>query len=199
MQNRKLPVVVTALLVANFACPDGLFGYEFPLSEASIRSAYFLGKKQASMGSDFLASYTHSIPQLSVGSCISQADIQTPYAQVAIYASERSNYSAQQAIKDFSSRDLPVHIHLSICYKMNAPENALAVSIAQNRKNVLPLTQSSERYFPPSDEYVLSPCIGEQIDIMLPSRKIGPSDLKIRIDAPDGRSVEVVFDLDMLA
>src|SRR6266403_1112078 len=94
----------------------GACGYDFPLSESAIRGAYFLGTKGPSQGSVFLGGYTHAVSQLKVGACTSAISLETPFAHVALHASEAVNYSAQDAVKEFLGKPAVFRVHLETCY-----------------------------------------------------------------------------------
>jgi hypothetical protein len=51
-----------ALVVAQL-----VYAYDFPLSEAAIRDAYFLGTRGPGEGTAFLAGYKRAIPELRAG------------------------------------------------------------------------------------------------------------------------------------
>ncbi len=90
-----------AILLALFlAVPLNAYD-DIPTSENSIRDAYFLGTRQGGLTPEFLARYAHWIPELKEGSCTSQVRLESPFLQVADYASKAPNLSAQDAVKQF--------------------------------------------------------------------------------------------------
>jgi hypothetical protein len=182
--------VLLAVALAIPAC-----AYDVPLTEHSIRDAYFLGTRQTGLGPDFLAKYTHEIPNLSLGRYRSFASLETPFTQVAILSSKKLNYSAQDAVKEFLGKPLPFRIHLEICYMIDAPPDALQVRIVQNKKDLLPASSERSLFFPASDEYTSPPPIGETMQFEFSSEKIDSSTLTILIDTPDGQHAESMFDL----
>lgn len=181
------------LLISEFLALS-TFAYDQPLSESSIREAYFLGTREGGLKSDFLAQYDRWIPQLKVGTCTSKASIETPFLQVAEYASKSLNYSAQDAVKDFYGKPAVFLLHLNICYLLNAPPNAIKVKIIQRKREIVPLSLHSSPYQEPSDTGYLLPN-GEQISAELIPGKIASSDLTILIDTPNGQQAETEFDL----
>jgi hypothetical protein len=185
--------VVLAFSLAIPAC-----AYDVPLTEHSIRDAYFLGTRQTSLGPNFLAEYTREIPNLSLGRYRSFASLETPFTQVAVFSSKKLNYSAQDAVKEFLGKPLLFRMHLEICYMVNAPPDALTVRIVQNKKDVLPESSESSLFFPASDEYTSPPSIGETMQFEFSADKIDSSTLTILIDTPDGQHAETVFDLQAL-
>jgi hypothetical protein len=187
------PAIGAALLAFSLAIPA--CAYDVPLTESSIRDAYFLGTRQTGLGQDFLAKYTHEVPSLSLGRYRSFARLETPFTQVAILSSKKLNYSAQDAVKEFVGKPLPFRIHLEICYMVDAPPDGLQVRIVQNKKDLLPASSERSLFFPASDQYTSPPPIGETIQFEFSADKIDSSALTILIDTPDGQHAETVFDL----
>jgi hypothetical protein len=135
--GRRFAAVAIAVLVGRAAC-----GCDFPLSETAIRDAYFLGTKGSSQGSAFLGEYTHAVNRLKVGACTSAISVETPFAHVAIHASEALNYSAQDAAKAFLGKPVVFRMHLDICYLAGAPENAIRVTVLQQQDNPMDIRKS---------------------------------------------------------
>ena len=194
--SKPLPAIGAVLLAFCLAIPA--CAYDVPLTENSIRDAYFLGTRQTGLGPDFLANYTREIPNLSLGRYRSFASLETPFTQVAILSSKKLNYSAQDAVKEFLGKPLPFRIHLEICYMVDAPPDGLTVRIVQNKKELLPASFERSLFFPASDEYSSPPPIGETIQLEFSADKIDSSTLTILIGTPDGQQAEVVFDLQTL-
>jgi hypothetical protein len=179
-----------ALLVAQPAA-----SYDYPLSPEAIRDAYFLGTRQTSLGADFLVQYSRVIPELQAGRFTSKATLETPFTQVAIHASKTLGYKAQDAVREFYDKPTVVRLHLDICYKINAPENAVRIKIIQNKKEVFPESSDSSPYYPATDEYTQMPSIGEKVELEFKPNKIESSTLLIVINTPDGQHAETAFDL----
>jgi hypothetical protein len=168
--------------------------YDVPLSESSIRDAYFLGTRTDGLNFMFLAQYSRSVPNLKQGDCISNIAIETPFLQIAKYSREATNYSAQDAVKDFYGRAMPFRVYLDICYEPNAPPNAIKVKVTQNKKEVIPLSFESAPYAQATDFGYLAPN-GEQITMEFKPEKMESSALTVLIDTPDGQHAETLFDL----
>lgn len=179
-----------ALLVAQPAA-----SYDYPLSPGAIRDAYFLGTRQTSLGADFLVQYSRVIPELQAGRFTSKATLETPFTQVAIHTSMTLGYKAQDAVREFYDKPTVVRLHLDICYKINAPENAVRIKIIQNKKEVFPESSDSSPYYPATDEYTQMPSIGEKVELEFKPNKIESSTLLIVINTPDGQHAETAFDL----
>jgi hypothetical protein len=147
------------------------------------------------LGADFLVQYSRVIPELQAGRFTSKATLETPFTQVAIHASKTLGYKAQDAVREFYDKPTVVRLHLDICYKINAPENAVRIKIIQNKKEVFPESSDSSPYYPATDEYTQMPSIGEKVELEFKPNKIESSTLLIVINTPDGQHAETAFDL----
>jgi hypothetical protein len=172
---------------------------DIPHSANAIRDAYFLGVRQGSLTPEFLARYAHWIPELKDGTiCTSQARLETPFLQVADYASTAPNFSSQDAVKQFYGKQMFFRVYLEICYKPNALLNAIKVKVIQNKKEITPLSAESNPYVPRVDELATLPANGERVRLEFKSNQIDSSTLIILIDTPDKQHAEVDFELQSL-
>jgi hypothetical protein len=122
-----------ALLLALFlAFPVSAYD-DIPHSASAIRDAYFLGTREGGVTPEILARYAHWIPELKEGTCTSQARLETPFLQVADYAGKAANYSSQDAVKQFYGKEMVFHVYLGICYKPDAPLNAIKIEVIQSK------------------------------------------------------------------
>jgi hypothetical protein len=187
-----------AILLALFvAFPSSAYD-DIPYSASAIRDAYFLGSRQGGLTTDILAPYAHWIPELKEGTCTSRARLETPFLQVADYAGKAPNYSAQEAVKEFYGKQMAFRVYLDICYKPNAPLNAIKIKVIQNKKEITPLSEESSPYIPNVTELTTLPPNGEQVRLEFKSSQIDSSALTFRIDTPDKQHAEVDFDLQTL-
>ena len=185
------------LLVALFASRTN--AYDFPLSPNAIRDAYFLGSQQTGLGTDFLAKYSHSIPELKVDPYVSRVRIETPFFQVAEHAGKTLNYSAQDAEKDFYGKRAVLRMFLEICYEADAPlPNSVKVSVIQRNKPIVAFTENRSAFFPPSDVYTRVPNLGEKLVLEFDPAKFDSSTLTVRVDTPDGQHGATEFDFQSL-
>ena len=186
----KLLAMVLSLAVAIPAA-----AYDYPLSSTAIRDAYFLGRRQGGLGTEFLAQYRLSIPSLRVEQFISFARIETPFMQVAVQSSRKLNYSAQDALEDFRDKPLDFRIHFEICYMPDAPPDAVKIKLIQNRKEIVPDSVDRSGFYAPADVYTRLRSIGEVVDMKVDAAKIDSSLLTIQIDTPNDQHVKVELDL----
>jgi hypothetical protein len=172
--------------------------YDYPLSPTAIRDAYFLGRRQGGLGTEFLAEYRQAIPSLRVEEFMSFARIETPFVQVAVQSGQKLNYSAQDAVRDYLDKTLPVRVHLEICYMSDAPPDAIKIKLVQNRKEIVPASVKRAAFYAPTDPYTRVESIGESLDLEFDALKLDGSTLTIYIETPDGRNTPIEFDLQSL-
>ena len=187
-----------AFLLALFlALPVSAYD-DIPASASAIRDAYFFGTRPGSLTPDFLARYAHWVPELKQGTCTSQVRLETPFLQIAVYTSKAFNYSSQDAVQQFYGKQIVFRVYLDICYKLNAPLNAIRIKVTQNKKEVAPLSAESSPYVPRITKVATLPANGERVRLEFKSNQIDSSTLTIRIDTPDKQYAEVDFDMQVL-
>lgn len=95
------PRSLVALLSTILLIAPGVGGFDFPLSDTAVRSAYFLGQRHDLSMAQFLDRYTRHPPPPKTGPYISSVTLRTPYAQVVEYSNLYiGNLSAQQVELD---------------------------------------------------------------------------------------------------
>jgi hypothetical protein len=91
--NRSLLSIAMAALLVSPAS----FAFQSPLSDESVREAYFLGQRH---DASFLTNYIKFLPPPKAGPYISSITFLTPFAQFAQFSTNYvGNYSAQQALR----------------------------------------------------------------------------------------------------
>ncbi len=90
-----------AILLAMVLSVPPAHAFQAPLSDESIREAYFLGQRNDETTRDFFLSYVRTFDRPRVGPYVSEVEIYTPFGQLVELASRRNNYSAQQAASDY--------------------------------------------------------------------------------------------------
>jgi hypothetical protein len=94
--------------------PSPIFAFNCPLSEESVREAYFLGQRRDESMARFLDKYKRHLRPPDSGPYISSVELLTPFARLILLSSQRVNYSAQQAAKEHRSDDELVAITVEI-------------------------------------------------------------------------------------
>ena len=101
-------------------------------------------------------------------------------------------------MKEFYGKQMVLRVYLDICYKPNAPLNAIKIRVTQNKKEITPLSEESSPYVPRITELTILPPNGERVSLEFKSGQIDSSTLTIRIDTPDKQHAETDFDLQSL-
>src|SRR5262249_49782696 len=79
--------------------------FEIPLSDNSVREAYFLGQRTDGKCTEFLNSYRHALPMPENGPRVVEIQLLTPYAQVVAESNRHTvGFSAQQAAANYHGR-----------------------------------------------------------------------------------------------
>jgi hypothetical protein len=196
VSRSAFPKLFALILSLALALPGS--AYDYPLTSTAIRDAYFLGRRQGGLGTEFLAEYQRSIPSLRVEQFISFAQIETPFVLVAVQSSRKLNYSAQDALEDFRDKPLDFRIHFEICYMPDAPPDAVKIKLIQNRKEIVPDSVERSGFYAPADVYTRLGSIGEVVDMKVDAAKIDSSSLTVQIDTPNDQHAQVNFELQSL-
>jgi hypothetical protein len=213
--NRSLLSIAMAALLVSPAS----FAFQSPLSEESIREAYFLGQRH---DASFLTNYIKFLPLPKTGPHISSITFLTPFAQFAQFSSNYvGSYSAQQALLDHHGKEESVKITVEI-YLTNS-YGALIANPASS-----PSRSSSALIPRPNDFWkdfriqvynghqILSPSVsgshplyrcgrygpcrprGAAIDLEFPADAFTSDSATIQVTPPEGAPVSVDFDLTRL-
>jgi hypothetical protein len=212
--DRSLLSFAMAALLASPPC----CAYYSPLSDESVREAYFLGQRH---DASFLGEYLKSLPPPKAGPYVSKVTFLTPFAQLAQYSSSYvGNYSAQQAELDHRQRQefvkIIVEIQLTNSYGAFIPDETIVrrgstpglirrpydfwkdfqVQVLVDNKS---LTPSSFLGKPNSICGRHGPCIltGATLELQFPADAFS-SDPNVQVIPPEGDQVSVDFDLTRL-
>jgi hypothetical protein len=179
------------------ALPASAYGY--PLTSTAIRDAYFLGVRQGGVTAPFLARYSQFVPELHQGTCTSEIRLETPFLQIVAYASGAPNYSSQDAVKDFYDKPMNLRMFLNICYMRLAPlPNSVKIKVFQNKREIIPETDTRLAYAEPLDGPSELPPNGEKVQLEFDAAKIDSSTCTIVIDTPNDQHLKVGLDLEIL-
>jgi hypothetical protein len=212
-----VPVAAVALVLALVA-PAFAYSYIYPLSSTDIRDAYFIGRRNDEITSQFLTKYTCHFDKPSSGPYISDVSIDTPFTQIVTFSARAANYNAPTAVQDFQDKPMKFFAHVTIfttdSYQIAQTNSTSSlyptyrsawqdfkVKLVQGDNHVIqPLSVDGETLYPPtpSDGVGLMSPIGAQIDLQYAAKKIDADTTTISIDSPDGQHVEATFDLTSL-
>jgi hypothetical protein len=104
-----------AVLLAMLLISPGLFAFSSPLSDESIRDAYFLGQRRDESTARFLGRYKQHLGSPESGPYIASVELLTPFARLVLRSSEQTiGYSAQQAAQEHRGKEESVAITLEV-------------------------------------------------------------------------------------
>jgi hypothetical protein len=125
---------VGALVLCLFV-PKDTIAYLCPLSDESVREAYFFGRStDRARVTEFLGQYMRNFQTRNGGPNVYGIELRTPYEGVVLRSSENqtAGYSAQRAQIDYNAnRDLEVRVTLLV--GVSGPESANLYSDRQGR------------------------------------------------------------------
>jgi hypothetical protein len=211
---------VTARLFAGFltaalSVGPATLAYEIPLTERSVREAYFLGQRHDEATEKFLASYSQHFPLPKKGPHVAAIELLTPYA-LAVKNSQRKamGYSSQQAEKEYHDRgdtiEVRVLLQLTPTYPyMFAPPNPakqkgmelrqddfwkdFTIRLRQESATFSPIQMGGEPQYSASDDgSVLS---GAEVWLEYDASEVESSATEVEVLTPDGQDVVAAFDL----
>jgi len=210
--NRSLLSIAMAALLVSPAS----FAFQSPLSDESIREAYFLGQRH---DASFLSNYIKFLPPPKTGPHISSITFLTPFAQFAQFSSNYvGNYSAQQARLDHLGQketvEITVEIQLTLSYGafISSPSSSRtsSASVLTPRssefwKDFHVQIYDGDRLLSPSDFHGHAnyscgrrgPCVmtGATLKFEFPAGAFTSDSTAIDIDPPEGDPVSADFDL----
>jgi hypothetical protein len=214
----RLRYLVATFAVLAFVAPAFAFTYIYPLSSTDIREAYFIGRRNDEVTSNFLLKYTRHFDKPSSGPYISDVSIDTPFTEIVVHASQTANYDAPTAVQQFQDKPMRFYAHVTIfatdSYKVEQtnPANSLYPSFPSfwkdfqiqlqqgDRHAVQPLSVKGQSLYPPTpaDGVGSTWPIGARVDLEYSAKKIDPDVTTLSVDSLDGQHIETTFDLTTL-
>jgi len=210
--NQRTVVALSILLAIT---PVSL-AYETPLRSNSIREAYFLGKRSDQKTSLFLGTYIKRMPLPENGAYISDITLYTPYAQVVLNSwMNSSEYSAQQAEKDYGAGDELIRVRVRIEFtptysavQMKHDDDGSGQDVFVPRPETFwkdfrfELIQENTVILPRSDHaapiYDDGGFRGAEVWQEYDAKNVPSEDTSVRVVTPDGQNVVAHFDLSTL-
>ncbi len=212
--NRSLGI---AALAFGLALTVSAAAYEFPVSDYSIREAYFLGNRKDQKADKFLSQYVKRLPLPKFGPHIAEIELRTPYQQIVLRARKAPDgYSSQLAREDFRRSPetiiVRVLILLTPTYPAHAPIQAVqsepTVLRAEDfwREFRLRLYQKSEiqpgkvsgRPIYSSSDSGPSGLVGAEVEMEFRASDLVEAPARVVVITPTKQRIEAEFDLTML-
>lgn len=211
---RNFRIIFSALLACNPSL-SWLLAFDTPLSDTSVRQAYFLGQRHDETLDRFLMKYTLFPEKPQSGPHIQAISFMTPYALIAQYSSERvGNYSAPQAQVDHNKQPefvlVIVQINLTESYGryLATPPNShsapslrpadfwkdFRVRVFDEDKLLTPLSAQGQ---PSSQCDGPEGCvlIGAVIKFEYPAAAFQGKKALVQVEPPEGQPVVAEFDI----
>ena len=210
--NRSLLSIGMAALLASPAS----FGFQSPLSDQSVREAYFLGQRHDEKISFFFETYRRYLPAPKSGPHVFMAEVLTPFAEAVEVSRKHANgYSAQQAQLDYRSRGdsmrVGVHVAYTGTYGPGFPYSPnkvpgqtgtwkdFQVRLSLKEKTIEPRNVSYEGTRMGTGGKGGSRPTGFIIWLVYdPAQLASSDDASVEVDTPDGQHVTATFDLSRL-
>ena len=209
---------VAAISLSLLLLADPAFAFNSPLSDESIREAYFLGQRRDESTARFLAQYKQPLRPPDTGPYISSVEFLTPFARLILLSSQRVNYSAQQAEKEHHRDDemvaITIEIQLTksyggviaaptgprsgspIGYRLRSPDfwKDFDVQVLSDEKSLEPTDFTGQPNYSCADE---GGCIltGATLHLELPAKLFTSDSATVQVSPPEGPEVSVDFDL----
>jgi hypothetical protein len=222
MHSLARPTFSTIAALVMLAQP--IFAFQSPLSDESVREAYFLGQRHDGSLEGLVEKSTRRFPAPKTGPYISSVMFVTPFVNAALLSNNyMGNYSAQQAELDHRQAGkeivkVTVQIQLTETYgQFIAP--AKANSRSASTSALIPRPDDFWRDFQVqifNGDQALSnavyhgrpnyscgeygPCIliGATLTYEFPAEAFSADSASITVEPPEGESVTVDFDLSRL-
>jgi len=196
-------------------------GFNFPLSDEAIREAYFLGQRRDESMAQFLAKYKKTLSVPDSGPQIASVEFRTPFANLILISSQRTNYSAQQAALDHRAHEdyvaITIQVQLTksysafvaaptgtrsdspIGYTPRSPEfwRDIDVEVVMDNKTLEPTDFTGEPNYLCGDD---GGCVltGATLHLEIPAKLFTSDSATVQIAPPEGPDVSVEFDLTSL-
>lgn len=212
-------VMLAVVLVA-----QPVFAFQSPLSDESVREAYFLGQRHDGTFERLLEKSTQRLPPPKSGPYISSVTVLTPFLQVAQLSSDQNgNYSAQQAALDHrgeGEETLRIVVEIMLFdsdsqlvapgVNSSRPGSLSAVSpwafdfftnvqvqIYNGEQQLKPSSHSGHPNYSCGDH---GPCLltGATLEYDFPASAFSADSATVQVDPPKGDAVGAEFDLSRL-
>jgi len=207
-----------AVSLALLVLAGPVLAFSSPLSDESVREAYFLGQRRDESVARFLDQYKHHLRPPDTGPYISSVELLTPFARLILLSSQRINYSAQQAEKEHRGDQemvaITVEIQLTqsypaiiaqptgtrsgspIGYTLRPSEfwKDFDVQVLADEKSLEPTLFTGEPNYRCGDD---GGCVltGATLHLELPAKLFASDSATVQVTPPEGPEVFVDFDL----
>jgi hypothetical protein len=189
--------------------------FDAPLSDESVREAYFLGQRHDEKISLFFETYRRYLPAPKSGPHVFMAELLTPFAEtVDVSRKHSAGYSAQQAQMDHRTRGDSVRVGVHVAYTSTygpgfpySPDKVpgqtgtwkdFQARLSQKENTIEPRNVSYEGTRIAGGKGGGSRPTGFIIWLVYDAAQLTLSDASVVVDTPDGQHVTATFDLTRL-
>ena len=204
--------IFLALFVSLCLSVLSVSAFDVPLSEESVREAYFLGQRHDEKISLFFETYRRYLPAPKSGPHVFMAELLTPFAEtVEVSRKHGAGYSAQQAQLDYRSRGnsmrVGVHVNYTNTYGPGFPSSSDRVPGQTGTwKDFQARLSQKENTIEPRNVSYEGTRIGTRgsrptgfiIWLAYDAAQLTASDASVEVDTPDGQHLTATFDLSRL-
>lgn len=184
------------------------------LHSEEVQEAFSLGQStDPDTVKQFFEKYAHQLDCPSGGPCVSSIEFRTPFEEIAVRSRERgSNYTEQDAEKDYTASSNIVSIHVFVLYPLDfssdgSDDYAVAEStdgdseysfygyrLRVSQEHAVKPTQVRGKPFDFGGSQC-SYCGGEEIILDFAPDQLDTAITHIEVVTPDGQTVTAAFDL----
>jgi hypothetical protein len=212
---------IVAALLALFLLAGPILAFNVPLTDESVREAYFLGQRRDDSMAKYLAQYKKTLPAPKTGPQIASVEFLTPFAQLVLRSSRRANYSAQQATQEHRRDKETVAVNIQVqltdsygSFTSIQPTNSdsatryklrpsdfwkdINVAVEQNNQVLEATDLSGEPNYICADDGGSCVLAGATIRLEFPAKLFTSDSADIHVSPPEGPEVTVTFNLTSL-
>jgi hypothetical protein len=190
--------------VCSVLTPQVGLAYSHPLTDESVRDAYFLGQ-DSDRAATFLEQYQKALPVPQTGPHVSQIQLSTPYAQVVEDSQARSvGYSAQDATAAYRKRGDFIVVRVRVLFTPTYTDRAeafwrgVSVGLVQ-KKHMVATRVSGQTLYATDHDGDSSWVIGADVFCVFSVAGVDSDSVQVEVIPPEGAAVHATFELDELS
>lgn len=199
---QKVLSMFLSALVCTALTPHLALAYDHPLSEETIRRAYFIGQDVTSVNK-FLSRYTQALPLPEIGPHVAEIELSTPYAQVVENSAQHTvGYSAQDAAADYRKRGDVIAVRVKVLFTPTyaGDDNfwrSVSVGLVQRGRHTA-ATGVSGQPIVTADPCGGAETIGAYVFVRFSVAGVESDSIEVEVIPPGGAAAHARFDLSNL-
>jgi len=204
LSRRLFFAMQLAAALFSLLTPQLGFAYDHPLTDESVRDAYFLGQ-DSDRAVSFLSQYVQSLPVPDRGPDVVEIELRTPYAQVVEASLEHLvGYSAQQAAADYKRRGDFIQVRVKVLFTPSYTGRGedfwrgVSVGLVQ-KKHMAATSVSGQPLYATDHDGDRAWVIGANVFVQFSVAGVDSDSVDVEVVPPEGATVHATFDLDSLS